>query len=392
MNESGFVDKCEFDASVNAIKSSLSDYYERQEKKIKQLWTHVGRGGESASSAEAGVHGLAPHGLAHHNFIGNGLISDPFMGEGDHELKSFMRTGIQTKALSSGDESGAFLLARPIQDHIQQRLILNGGIRRLARSTTISTDAIELLIDKKAGDVGWVAETQDRDETSTPELFKHRIAVHEIYAKPRMSQKLLDDAVINIESWLVEKVSYTMHRHENAAFVNGDGAGKPKGFMSYPLVNVGEGEWGKIEAVKTGVNGAIVDLDALYYAIEAMRPELLDGAVWYVARSAVTQLRRLKTMDGIPIWQPSLTLREPDLLLGYPVVVSDDMPNVRSGTACTPMILANFKQGYQVVDRHEMRLLRDPYSAKPFVEFYATKRVGGDVINFDAFKAVLFKE
>jgi HK97 family phage major capsid protein len=279
-----------------------------------------------------------------------------------------------------------------VQEHIQQRLTLNGGIRRFARSTNISTDAIELLLDKKAGDVGWVSETGGRDETATPELFKHKIAVHELYAKPRISQKLLDDAVINIESWLVEKVSHTMHQLENAAFVHGDGVGKPKGFMNYPLVAVGAGEWGKIESVKTGIDGGIADLDVLYFAIEAMKPELLDGAVWYVARSAVTQLRRLKTTDGMPIWQPSLTLKEPDLLLGYPVVVSDEMPALKSGVASTSMILANFRQGYQVVDRHDMRLLRDPYSSKPFVEFYATKRVGGDVIHFDAFKAIEFKE
>ena len=301
-----------------------------------------------------------------------------------------MKCGLHTKALSTGDESGAFLVSRPVQEHIQQRLELRGGIRGLARSTNISTDAIELLIDKKAGDVGWVSETGDRDETSTPELFKHKIGVHEIYAKPRISQKLLDDAVIDIESWLVEKVSHKMHQLENTAFVHGDGVGKPKGFLNYPLTAVGAGEWGKIESIKTGVDGGIDNLDPLYFALEAMRPELLDGAVWYVARSAVTQLRRLKTSDGMPIWQPSLLAKEPDLLLGYPVVVSDDMPPVREGTASTSMVLANFKRGYHVVDRHDMRLLRDPYSSKPFVEFYATKRVGGDVVDFDAFKAVEF--
>ena len=364
-HEMNFVKKTEFDKDVSEIKSSVVDFCDRQEKKLNQLWTAVGRTGI--------------------------VVSDSATVKNDPELRGFMKCGLHTKGLSSGDEIGAFLVSRPVQEHIQERLQLSGGVRGLARSTNISTDAIELLIDKKAGDAGWVSETGDRDETSTLELFKHKIGVHEIYAKPRISQKLLDDAVIDIESWLVEKVSHKMHQLENTAFVHGDGVGKPKGFLNYPRVAVGAGEWGKIESVKTGVDGGIDSLDPLYYALEAMKPELLDGAVWYVARSAVTQLRRLKTSDGMPIWQPSLLAKEPDLLLGYPVVLSDDMPAVREGVASTSMMLANFKRGYHVVDRHDMRLLRDPYSSKPFVEFYATKRVGGDVVDFDAFKAIEFK-
>jgi len=379
-HEIDFIKKTEFDKNLGEIKQCVIDFKERQEKKLNQMWATVGRssGTEGTLQGENRSQGIM------RDFNGNGDDSDP-------ELRGFMRTGLQTKALSGSDESGAFLLTRPVQDHIQQRLILRGGIRGLASSTSISTDALELLIDAKAGDVGWVSETDARDETTTPELFKQKIPIHEIYAKPRISQKLLDDAVIDIESWLVEKIAHKMHQFENSAFVHGDGLGKPKGFLNYPLVAVGAGERGAIESVKTGIDGGIDRLDVLYYALEAMKPELLDGAVWYVARSAVTQLRRLKTQDGMPIWQPSLLAKEPDLLLGYPVVVSDDMPSVREGTASTSMMLANFKRGYHVVDRHDMRLLRDPYSSKPFVEFYATKRVGGDVVDFDAFKAIRFE-
>ncbi|MES2252824.1 MAG: phage major capsid protein [Pseudomonadota bacterium] len=379
-SEANFVKKTEFDKDIVEIKQCVIDFKDRQEKKLNQMWATVGRsaGAQNGLVSENRMNGIAS------DFGGIGQESDP-------ELRGFMRNGLQTKALSGADESGAFLLTRPVQDHIQQRLILRGGIRGLASATCISTDALELLIDSKAGDVGWVSETDDRDETTTPELVKHKIAIHEIYAKPRISQKLLDDAVIDIESWLVEKIAHKMHQLENTAFVHGDGFGKPKGFLNYPLVAVGTGERGKIESVQTGIDGGIESLDVLYYALEAMKPELLDGAVWYVARSAVTQLRRLKTNDGMPIWQPSLLAKEPDLLLGYPVVVSDDMPPVREGTASTSMILANFKRGYHVVDRHDMRLLRDPYSSKPFVEFYATKRVGGDVVDFDAFKAIRFE-
>ncbi len=356
----------EFENGLNDIKTTLVDYHDRQEKKLNQLWAAVGRSGT--------------------------YVADANDMENDRELRSFLREGIRTKALSSHDESGAYLVSQPVQDQIQQRQVLHGGLRGLSRHTRISTDALELLIDKKSADAGWVAETDERNESATPELLRHKIGVHELYAKPRISQKLLDDAAIDLEGWLVDKVAQKMTQLENQSFVKGDGIGKPKGFLSYPLVHVGAGTWGSIEAVHTGHNGSIMDIDVLYATLEAMKPEFLDGAVWYVARSAVTQIRRLKTRDGMPIWQPSLLLREPDLLLGYPVILSDDMPPAREGEVSTSIVLANFKRGYQIVDRHEMRLLRDPYSAKPFVEFYATKRVGGDVIDFDAFKAIRFSE
>ncbi len=247
-------------------------------------------------------------------------------------------------------------------------------------------------MDKGSADVGWVSELADRAETGTPELEKVRISVHQIYAKPRASQKILDDARIDVENWLVGKVSEKMAASENAAFVNGDGDNKPKGFLSYPLVNVAAGEWGKIESVKSGADGQFVKPDVLLDAINAMKPQYLHGAVWLMSRSAMAALRKFKDDWNQYLWQPGLAAGSPATLFGYPVVVNDEMPALIDGKESTSIVFANFHEVYQIVDRESMHVLRDPYSAKPYVEFYVTKRVGGDVINFDAIKAIQFKE
>lgn len=280
----------------------------------------------------------------------------------------------------------------PVQEHINSEMMLSGSIRAFARTSVISADALDVMTDADLGDVGWVSEIQSRDETKAPTLNRQKIHVHEVYAKPMVSQKVLDDAGSDIESWVVQQIAGVMMKTENTSFVSGDGKGKPKGFLSYPLVPVGQGQFGKIESVRTGKKGALESLDVFYNVLEAMKPSYLDGAIWYMSRSAITKIRRLKTSDGLPIWQPSLMADQPDMLLGYPIVLSDDMPAVRDGEESASIVLANFKKGYQIVDRHDLRLMRDPYSSKPFVEFYATKRVGGDVIDFDALKVIVFGE
>jgi HK97 family phage major capsid protein len=263
-------------------------------------------------------------------------------------------------------------------------------MRSVSRVTAISTDALELLQEKGSADVGWVAETAERPETGTPELQKVRIPVHQIYAKPRASQKLLDDASVDIETWLAQKIAEKMTLTENAAFINGDGNGKPKGFLAYDTVEVGKGEWGKFEAVVSKENDALTDGDVLLEAFHALKAPYLRDASWLMARSALAAIRKLKGGDGHYLWQPRMSEGTPSTLLGYPVVVTDDMPALQAGRPSVAVAFGNFREAYQIVDRAGLHVLRDPFSAKPYVEFYATKRVGGDVINFDALKFINF--
>lgn len=206
------------------------------------------------------------------------------------------------------------------------------------------------------------------------------IQLHEVYAKPKVSQRMLDDAAINVESWLAGRIADKMAKTENQAFLYGDGVSKPKGILNYPTVELGSGEWGKIESLTVNL-GELKTADHLIDIFYAMRSEYLEGAYWIMPRRVAALIRKLKGEQGAYVWQPSLLADQPNLLMGYPVYLCDDMNPEQE-----KIIFANIAKSYQIVDRSDMNVLRDPFSAKPYVEFYATKRVGGDVINFDAIK------
>lgn len=303
------------------------------------------------------------------------------------EFKAFVRTGISTKGLTSSTGSGAYLVPTTMVSEVRENAQTN-SIRSHCAVEVIEGGSLELLVEKGLGGAGWVSEDGDRDETLLPELVKIKIPTHELYAKPRVSQKLMDDSGIDVESWVLNKIGDKMQSLENHAFLHGDGKGKPTGVLSYPFVDVGLGEQGFIEHVKSGDDGEL-NADALIEVLSAMRAEYLEGAVWVMSRSTLAAIRSLKDeATGLYLLQPNLAEGSGMYLLGYPVVINEEMPALVPGTASDAVIFGNFKRGYQIVDRLDMQVMRDPYSSKPFVEFYATKRVGGDVVEFDAFKVL----
>jgi HK97 family phage major capsid protein len=310
------------------------------------------------------------------------------------EFFSYIRKGmegLEHKSLTSlNDASGGYLIPPTMLDKIHSNMAITSPMRSIARSTSISTDALELLQEKGDADVGWVAETAERPETQTPELRKIRIPVHQIYAKPRASQKLLDDSTIDIETWLSQKIAEKMTITENASFIHGDGNGKPRGFLTYEIVEVGKPEWGKIEAIHHKFQNVLTDGDVLMDAFHALKAQYLQKATWLMSRSAMAAVRKLKGENRQYLWQPSMIEGTPSTLLGCPVIVADDMPDFETKKGVSAIAFGNFHEAYQIVDRAGLHILRDPFSAKPYVEFYATKRVGGDVINFDALKIIHF--
>ena len=316
-------------------------------------------------------------------------------------LLSYVRQGeakqlesAEIKSLTAGVEAdGGYLIPQVVADRIGRDLQDLSPIRAISSVITISASAIELLLDKDGAEVGWVTETAERKETKTPNLMKLRIPVHELYAKPRATQKLLDDARVDVESWLAGRIATKLAQVENHAFIHGDGDNKPKGFLSYETKERAELEWGKLEHIKTGKDGAFSEenaADILIETMNALKPEYQKGAVWLMSRSAHAMVRKLKDQNHQYLWQPGLADEVSPTLLGHPVVLAEDMPALVAGTASKSIIFGTFREGYQIVDRAGMRILRDPFSSKPYVEFYTTKRVGGDVINFEALKVISF--
>ncbi len=344
---------------------------------VEAIETALRRPGRGAAAAAPA---LAAHGKAFNGFLRKGL---------DHELAALER-----KAMSvASDPDGGYLVAAEMAQRIVARIQDGSAIRPLATVLEITADAVEGMLDLGEPATGWVAELGSRAETATPQLALWRIPVHELYAEPRVSQKLLDDAAFDIEAYLGTKVAEKMGRAENAAFVAGSGIGQPRGFLSYPTAAIADGSrpWGTLQHVASGAAGAFAASDpadpliALTYALKAA---YRAGASFLMSRATVAAVRRLKDSTGQYLWQPGLAAGAPATLLGYPVVEAEDLPALAPGSLS--IAFGNFREGYAVVDRQGIRVLRDPYTAKPQVKFYTTRRVGGDVLDFDAIKLMTF--
>ncbi len=301
----------------------------------------------------------------------------------------------ESKALEvvNGAEGG-FMIPAELSERIVTRQFDTTPMRQIATVMTISTEAVEMLRDTAEPVAQWVSELGSRDDTADNGVGRIRIPVHELYAQPKATQKLLDDATINVEEWLIGKVSAKFSRAENNAFVVGDGIGMPRGFTSYTAATTDDATraWGVLQYVATGADGAFTSsnaADCLFDLMHKLRVGYHPGAVWVMPRAVADTIRKFKeNSTQAYIWQPGLQLGTPATLLGFPVVLGEDMPSAASGSFS--LAFGNFKEGYTIVDRLGMRILRDPYTGAPFIKFRCTKRTGGDVVNFEAIKLLKF--
>ena len=302
---------------------------------------------------------------------------------------------LQRKDMSViSDPNGGYLVPTDMSGRIIKRQFDTTPMRQLASVMSISSEAVEMLRDTNEPDAQWINELGTRTDTDQGAIGRIRIAVHELYAQPKATQKLLDDSIMNVEEWLINRVSDRFSRRENAAFVNGDGVGQPRGFLSYTTAATSDAtrSWGVLEHVATGVDGAFSasnGADVLISMMNKLRAGYLPKASWLMPRSVVDAIRKFKESGtGAYIWQPSLQAGTPATILGYPVILADDMPAISSGSLSAAF--GNFEEGYTIVDRIGLQTLRDPYTAAPFVKFRCSKRVGGDVVNFEAIKLLKF--
>lgn len=299
-------------------------------------------------------------------------------------LRKGMDAGLEAmelKALSVGtDADGGYLVTPTMSANIVKTVADNSPMRSLASIETISSDALEIIQDYDAAASGWTTETGAVSDSTTPQIAKKTIAVFELYAQPKATQKLIDDSAVDIEAWLSEKVSDSFLAKENAAFISGNGTSQPKGILTYAAGT----SFGQIEQVVSGAAGAVT-ADGIVELFYALKEEYAQRASFLMNRSVVQSVRLLKeTTTDQYLWQPGLAAGAPDTLFGVPVVQAADMPVAAANSLS--IAVADFARAYQIVDRIGIRVLRDPYTEKPFVKFYTTKRVGGDVVNFEAIK------
>jgi HK97 family phage major capsid protein len=303
---------------------------------------------------------------------------------------------LEAKALAISTNSGAdggYLVPPETERAVISALKDISPIRSIASVRQVSGSVYKKPFATSGFATGWVAETATRTQTTTPTLAELSFPTMELYAMPAATATLLDDSAVNIDEWIAEEVRDTFAQQEGTAFVSGDGSNKPKGFLDYTKVADGSWSWGNIGFIKTGVDGAFPatnPADKLIDLVYTLKAGYRASGTFVFNRATQAAVRKMKDEDGHYVWQPAPAAGEPSLLMGYPVVESEDMPAI--ATDSFSVAFGDFRRGYLIVDRVGIRVLRDPYSAKPYVLFYTTKRVGGGVQDFNAIKLLKFEE
>ncbi len=305
--------------------------------------------------------------------------------------------GLDAKSLSSlTNPDGGYLVPRDTSGRIIKKAQDYSPMRRYASVQSISGDALEGLNDNGVISTGWVGETASRTVTATTQLGMWKVPAHEIYANPQATQRMLDDAEINVEAWISGKLAEAFGQAEASAFISGDGVGKPRGILSRTFATTTDASraWGTVQKVASGASGAFVATpnaaDCLISLMTALHPKYWAGAIFAMNRYTLGEVMKLKDDTGAYIWQPNFQMGAAGTILGQKVDASfDHLPSLAA--ASKSIVFGDFSNAYQIVDKKGITILRDPLTNKPYVGFYTTRRVGGDVINSEAYKVLSFE-
>lgn len=313
---------------------------------------------------------------------------DDYVRSGDERgLRS-----LEAKAMSYGSgPDGGYLVPDQVEAEIGTRLAQISPIRSIASVRQVSGAVLKKPFMTSGPSVGWVGETAPRPQTGTLNLDELNFATAELYAMPAATAALLDDSVVDLERWIVGEVETVFAEQEGIAFISGDGVNKPRGFLDYDQKADANRSWGEIGFLETGEDGDFAQThasDILIELVYALKAGYRQNASWVMNRKTQAAIRKLKDDYGNYLWQPPAMPGTRAMLMGFPLVEAEDMPDI--ATDSTPIAFGDFARGYLVVDRAGVRVLRDPYSAKPYVLFYTTKRVGGGVQDFEAIKLLKF--
>jgi len=299
---------------------------------------------------------------------------------------------LEAKAFSgTTGADGGYIVPPETDTEIGRRVSVVSPMRALSSMRTVSSAVLKKPFATSGLSTGWVAETAARPQTNTPQLAELSFPTMELYAMPAATQALLDDAAVDIEAWIAGEVDIVFAEQEGDAFIRGDGINKPKGFLSYTTVADSAWTWGNLGYIATGNAAAFKATspsDNLVDLVYALKAGHRQNGTFMLNRKTQGEVRKFKDADGNYLWRPPVSANQPASLMGYPVAEAEEMPDIGAGSLA--VAFGDFRSGYLVVDRAGVRILRDPYSAKPYVLFYTTKRVGGGVQNFEAIKVLKF--
>ena len=359
----------------DGIHAKFQKQDERMNKLDRKTMT---AGARPALAAAAGIE--APHQKAFAAYLRSG---------DDDALRGLEMEG---KALSTAVAAdGGYLVDPQTSETVNGVLSSTASIRAIANVVAVDATSYDVLVDHTEMGAGWATETDPSVETGTPVIDRITIPLHELSALPKASQRLLDDSAFDIEGWLAGRIAEKFARSEASAFISGDGIDKPAGFLTATAVGNDTWTWGNLGYVATGTDGdfdAVNPGDAVIDLVYALGAQYRANASFVMNSKTAGSVRKLKDNDGRFLWSDSLAAGEPARLLGYPVLIAEDMPDVASDAAA--IAFGDFGAGYTVAERPDLRVLRDPFSAKPHVLFYATKRVGGGISDYAAIKLLKF--
>ncbi|HKK35350.1 MAG TPA: phage major capsid protein [Paracoccaceae bacterium] len=362
-----------------AFQEEMKSRFEAQERRLEAVDRKAAGAGRPALSRAAELE--PPHRKALAAYLRSG-DDDGLRG------LSVERKGFSTAVHGEG----GYLVDPETAGRIQGVLTGAGSLRAVASVVRVEANAFDVLVDHGEFGHGWSTETGTVSESAQqPQIERVSIPLHELSALPKASQRLLDDSAFDIEGWLAERIADKFARAEGAAFITGTGTDQPTGFLTYPMVTAGSEVWGQIGYVATGVAGefsAANPADAIVDLVYALGARYRAKASFVMNSKTAGAVRKMKDADGRFLWSDGLAQGEPARLMGYAVVIAEDMPDIADGAAA--IAFGDFGAGYTIAERPDLRVLRDPFSAKPHVLFYATKRVGGDVTDFAAIKALRF--
>jgi HK97 family phage major capsid protein len=367
-----------FLSEFKGFQDEMTSKLQQQEERLTMLDRKSFTAGRPALSTAVDLD--APHKKAFGAYLRSG---------DDDGLRGLVLEG---KALNTQvNAEGGFLVDPETSDRIRGVLKTTASLRAIASVVNVEATSFDVLVDHTDLGSGWATETAALTETSTPQIDRISIPLHELAAMPKASQRLLDDSAFDVEGWLAERIADRFARAEAQAFVSGDGVDKPKGFLSHGTVANGAWAWGSLGYVATGAAGdfaATNASDAIIDLVYALNAEYRANATFVMNSKTAGAVRKMKDADGRFLWSDGLAAGEPARLMGYPVLVAEDMPDI--GANAHAIAFGDFRSGYTIAERPDMRVLRDPFSAKPHVLFYASKRVGGDVSDFAAIKLLKF--
>ncbi|MEL6597044.1 MAG: phage major capsid protein [Pseudomonadota bacterium] len=364
-----------FVSDFKDFQNDIDAKFNKQEERLTMLdrKTMTASRAPLATAAEE----TAPHEKAFNAYLRSG---------DDDGLRGLELDGKGMSTAVAGD--GGYLVDPATSETIQSVLKSTASVRSIANVVNVEATSFDVLVDHGQMGSGWATEAGTIAESETPQIDRITIPLHELSALPKASQRLLDDSAFDIENWLAGRIADKFARAEAAAFVNGDGVDKPTGFLSHPTVDDASWDWGSLGTVASGADGDFDSADAVIDLVYALGAEYRANATFVMNSKTAGAVRKLKDGDGRFLWSDGLAAGEPARLLGYPVVIAEDMPDIASDS--TAIAFGDFASGYTIAERPDLRVLRDPFSAKPHVLFYATKRVGGDVSDFAAIKLLKF--